>query len=257
MCSRIPTFRGAHLASCTSLRMPPPLLYQEFTAQWTLHITLQGCCRVFCNGTTQLAREGDAVLFPHGTCYAFFPCDEETRTVFLTFDGRAERTDSLLFHCAPHEDTLSLLRLLDAPALRADAKNHLLGALLAQLQHVPCTPFPTVSLDSLAGRILAEINRRYAEELTLADIADTLHITPSHAIHVFGPVFGVSPIQFLIQRRIGQAQYLLLTTDQSAGDIAGQVGILSRNHFYSSFKKCTGLSPNSYRAQFSARNSSE
>ena len=73
-------------------------------------------------------------------------------------------------------------------------------------------------------------------------------ITPSHAVHVFKPVFGVSPVQYLNSRRIGQAQHFLLTTDLSASQIASQVGISNVNYFYTVFKKLVGRSPASYRA---------
>ena len=92
------------------------------------------------------------------------------------------------------------------------------------------------------------MDEHYAEDIFLSDIAGSAHITPSHAVHVFKPVFGVSPVQYLNSRRIGQAQHFLLTTDLSASQIASQVGISNVNYFYTVFKKLVGRSPASYRA---------
>ena len=61
-------------------------------------------------------------------------------------------------------------------------------------------------------------------------------------------MFGVSPVQYLNSRRIGQAQHFLLTTGLSASQIASQVGISNVNYFYTVFKKLVGQSPVSYRA---------
>ena len=42
-------------------------------------------------------------------------------------------------------------------------------------------------------------------------------------------------------------QHLLRTTEDSAGDIAGRVGMINRNYFYRMFKRLVGVSPVRYR----------
>ena len=67
------------------------------------------------------------------------------------------------------------------------------------------------------------------------------------------PPEGKRRLDHLIQRRIGEAQYLLLISDHTISDIAGLVGIFNRNYFYSSFKKLVGMTPTLYRATFAAQ----
>ena len=51
----------------------------------------------------------------------------------------------------------------------------------------------------------------------------------------------------MVRRRIGEAQHLLRTTEDSAGDIGGRVGMINRNYFYRMFKRLVGVSPVRYR----------
>ena len=66
-------------------------------------------------------------------------------------------------------------------------------------------------------------------------------------IHMFKAQFGLPPIQYMVRRRIGEAQHLLRTTEDSAGDIGGRVGMINRNYFYRMFKRLVGVSPVRYR----------
>ena len=59
-------------------------------------------------------------------------------------------------------------------------------------------------------------------------------------IHMFKAQFGLPPIQYMVRRRIGEAQHLLRTTEDSAGDIGGRVGMINRNYFYRMFKTSGG-----------------
>ena len=110
--------------------------------------------------------------------------------------------------------------------------------------HLSLSPLHPSSPSSL---ILAYLNTHFQEDISLSSLSEQFHLTPSHIIHIFKPLYELSPIQYLNHRRIGEAQYLLETTKHSAGAIAGMVGIYNRNYFYSTFKKMVGMSPSDYR----------
>lgn len=99
----------------------------------------------------------------------------------------------------------------------------------------------------LVNRIGQYIAAHYAEPLTLEHIGRALRVSPYHAAHVFKEITGSSPIQYVIRRRIGEAQSLLISTDFSAVQIAAMVGYDSASHFNSIFKKTVGLPPARYR----------
>lgn len=100
---------------------------------------------------------------------------------------------------------------------------------------------------SLATEVLQHLNLCFAEELSLTELTNRFHVSTSHMIHMFKAQFGLPPIQYMVRRRIGEAQHLLRTTEDSAGDIAGRVGMINRNYFYRMFKRLVGVSPVRYR----------
>lgn len=103
---------------------------------------------------------------------------------------------------------------------------------------------------ALVTRIRGYIDAHYAESVTLADISKALCISPYYAAHLFKRVTGSSPIQYLIRRRIGEAQTLLIGSDYTATQIATMVGYDNTNYFNTVFSRMVGLSPIRYRRQF-------
>lgn len=115
------------------------------------------------------------------------------------------------------------------------------------------TPEPIGNNRLLASRIKSYIDTHYAEELSLAGIAESLNISPYYAAHVFKNVMGHSPIQYMIRRRIGEAQTLLINSEYSATQISTMVGYDNTNYFCTLFTKIVGLSPIRYRANYYAK----
>ena len=61
-------------------------------------------------------------------------------------------------------------------------------------------------------------------------------------------------MQYVIHRRIGQAQSLLAETNIPIKQIEEQLGFGSSCHLTSMFKKYVGISPREYRKYFSDKN---
>ena len=104
--------------------------------------------------------------------------------------------------------------------------------------------------DILGNRIKSYIDEHYMEPLTLQVIGDGLNISPYYLSHVFKKMSGYSPIQYLLRRRLGEAQTLLISTDRSISEIAGLVGFETQNYFNSQFTKHVGIPPKKYRENY-------
>lgn len=65
--------------------------------------------------------------------------------------------------------------------------------------------------------------------------------------HQFKKIFGFPPIQYIIRRRIGEAQRLLFTTDLSITEVSVRVGYDNISYFNNQFKRFAGMSPQNYR----------
>jgi AraC-like DNA-binding protein len=91
-------------------------------------------------------------------------------------------------------------------------------------------------------------DRRYADALSVADMARAAHLSPAHFSRQFQRVFGESPHRYLLTRRLERAAALLRTTDWSVADVCMAVGLTSLGSFTTSFGRMFGKTPTAYRA---------
>ena len=229
-----PAFSHVHLLHCTRSSAPPPTFFQSLPSAWRVLVVQRGRLTFFAGSSSYTVASGDALLIAPHLCHAYFPESADTQLLCLSFSvdaaGPQDAPNCFLFSYRSQSLIPSLVQFIQDPGLLCDAKDKILESLLLMLNTLPY------------------LNEHFQEELSLSDLSAAFHVTPSHIIHVFKPLFDLSPIHYLNQRRIGEAQYLLQTTDSSAGDIAGLVGIPNRNYFYSTFKRLVGMTPTSYRA---------
>jgi len=101
--------------------------------------------------------------------------------------------------------------------------------------------------DTLANKIREYIDRNYMNDIKLETIAKDFNFSAYYLSHIFKKEIHFSPIDYLIQRRMGEAQKLMLSTNQSIGEIALAVGYEDINYFRLLFKRITGFSPGKFR----------
>lgn len=101
--------------------------------------------------------------------------------------------------------------------------------------------------DFTVKNIKKYIDKYYLEELTLDEISETLKVSSSYLSHSFKEATGYAPIQYIMRRRIGEAQSLLISTQYSATEIASMVGYDNSNYFNTIFTRIIGMSPIKYR----------
>lgn len=86
-------------------------------------------------------------------------------------------------------------------------------------------------------------------DFTIVEMSADLHISEVYLRRLFHQETGVSPKQYLLQRRIQKAISLLDTDYFSIADIAAQCGFNDPKHFSVAFKKITGKTPTEYAMQ--------
>lgn len=87
-------------------------------------------------------------------------------------------------------------------------------------------------------------------QMTIADIAERVQLSPSRISHLFERYMGMSLIKWRDQERFKLAKSLLLTTDLKIEHIAAQVGINDSGYFFKFFKRNCGLTPSQFRREF-------
>ena len=122
----------------------------------------------------------------------------------------------------------------------------------------------TVRRDGLAGersargissvidrveQMIAIINARFAEELSIAAIARELGVHQTTATAAFRRVLGISMNEYIVRFRLSQALRLLADTDRPILDVAYACGFGSASRFYDIFKQRTGATPLQFRRQ--------
>jgi AraC family transcriptional regulator len=83
--------------------------------------------------------------------------------------------------------------------------------------------------------------------ISLTEISKVACLSPNHFLRNYKLMFGVSPHQYLIERRLQEAKRLLLISDKSVTDICFEVGFQSHGSFSYLFSKRFGLSPSKLR----------
>ncbi len=91
---------------------------------------------------------------------------------------------------------------------------------------------------------------RYAEPLTVRDLARRAGLSRGHFSEEFRRAFGESPHAYLLTRRLERAAALLRSTDRSVAYICHSVGLSSVGSFTTSFTRTYGRSPLAYRRSF-------
>ena len=91
------------------------------------------------------------------------------------------------------------------------------------------------------------IDLHFKEPLTLDSLAEEAHMNKFHLAHAFKREYGVSPISYMISRRIDESKYLLAETDLSMSQIAQLLGFSSLSYFSQVFKRNQMMTPMEYR----------
>ena len=98
----------------------------------------------------------------------------------------------------------------------------------------------------LAGRIIAYVQERYAQKLTLESTAEYFHYHPTYVNRVIKIAVGVSFHQYLMDYRLKQSLQLLEMNNLTMEEIAIKVGFANGKHFSSCFRKRFQIAPSRY-----------
>lgn len=114
------------------------------------------------------------------------------------------------------------------------------------------TPYSSKNIPGECETIKLYLDMHYQENISLDHLAEVSHLNKFYLSHIFSKAFGISPITYLLERRILHSKELLKSTDFSITQIAHTTGFSSSNYFSQSFKRYTGLTPAAYRKKYQA-----
>lgn len=109
----------------------------------------------------------------------------------------------------------------------------------------------TIKRDKKVNRqidyIKSYIDSNYSEDIKLEDLSAMAYMNKFHLISEFKQSYRITPIEYLILKRIEIAKSLLISTNHSMEEISAMVGFNSQSYFNQVFKKKAGQTPSQFR----------
>lgn len=96
-------------------------------------------------------------------------------------------------------------------------------------------------------RVMDYCREHYGSDVTLAEAAAALYVSPSHLSHLFSHKLGMCFRDYVNLLRLDRAETLLRQSDCSITEIAGQCGFGSVRSFDRAFLRHRGMTPREYR----------
>lgn len=96
-------------------------------------------------------------------------------------------------------------------------------------------------------RLIDLINTRYADPISVSDLAGLAAMHPTTANKAFRTVLGLSVNEYLTRYRITRAMQRLTDTEDPILQIGFECGFGSSSRFYEIFKQRTGTTPRQFR----------
>ena len=87
----------------------------------------------------------------------------------------------------------------------------------------------------------------FNSDISLEDIANSIHMSPNYFHKLFTSTCGISPLQYLTSIRIEKAKSELMYSERSIAQIADSCGFNSYTYFCTVFKRNCGVTPGEFR----------
>ncbi|MGL5677163.1 MAG: AraC family transcriptional regulator [Cellulosilyticaceae bacterium] len=101
------------------------------------------------------------------------------------------------------------------------------------------------------NKVKQYIENNYLNPITLEELAEVAYINKYYLVHSFTKAYGISPIHYLIEKKLQVCKELLATTNHSVLQISEMTGFSSQSYFAQVFKKACGITPVGYRKKYS------
>ncbi len=93
------------------------------------------------------------------------------------------------------------------------------------------------------------INDNLSRDLSLAELAAVVKLSPNYFVTLFKRSTGLSPHQYVLNCRVERAKALLAENKLPIIEVCHHVGFQSPSHFTTVFRRLVGTTPKAYREQ--------
>lgn len=206
---------------------------------------------------------GNLYLIPANALHRH-SCDDHVVINWCHFQAEAKsgiglfellRTSREFLASAPDVVQAEFLKLVDAMKIKegwgALQRSHiLLGLLMPFLEQADESALRARRANYLP--VFQYIESHLNQHLTLKVLAQQMSLSPAHFCRIFSRDFDLSPMRYIMQKRIQLAQHLLCQSAMKHYEICERCGFSDPFHFSKTFKQTVGLTPSDYRHQNSS-----
>lgn len=97
--------------------------------------------------------------------------------------------------------------------------------------------------------VIAYIEKNYTDSISLADLSETVGMSPKYFCRFFQEMIHLTPISYVNSYRIERAAHQLATTGNSITEVAYACGFNDLSYFIKTFRKYKGVTPKKYLNQ--------
>lgn len=219
----------------------------RFSNDDILLLVFDGVLRFSENGRQYELHPGEYHIQKHDTVQSGEAISDVPKYFYVHFSGEWSDIGSVL-HCdgtfeyarlKPIIEELDALAHDDAPYTAQAGKFY---ELLTKLYYSK----PTVTV---ASRIADFIAKKLPEDVTLEMLCDEFHFSKNHVINLFKKSFDMTPVAYMNNLRMRQAEYLIEVTSDPLENIALRCGFKNYSHFYKLFVRRNKRSPELWRKE--------
>jgi AraC-like DNA-binding protein len=121
----------------------------------------------------------------------------------------------------------------------------ILYQLLARFAELATEKYRTT--DDRIKKVLRLIRRDIDKDIEMEKMMEICCLSKAHFIRLFKREIGMTPVQYILHKKMEKAQLLLLTTTLSVKDIAYSLAFDNIGYFDRTFKRMAGVTPGEYR----------
>lgn len=228
---------------------------------YCMEYILVGKGTVQVDDTVFTAEAGDIYILPARHRHMYY-ADAKNPWIKIWFNISGELVDQL-FTCYKLENAYHITNLpiyplfrefLDAAAATEDfyaaqdaCAQVFLKIVQALAKHIHLNQPQNTTL---AHHLKEKIDNLTDFALDFDTLLSDLYCTKSHAIRAFKKEFGITPYNYLLQKKLLHAKMLLENSAMPIRDIAFALGFHDSHYFSNFFKKQTGIRPQAYKNKF-------
>jgi AraC-like DNA-binding protein len=228
--------------------------YQSFTYHGAKHYTPAGGLILLNPDAVHTGEPADADGFEMRSLYP--TTDHMARAVYeLTgrHQGLPYFTDVRIDHAWAMAGVLQFHEALQYEASPMERESRFIGLLVELIKHyadIRSPERPPGREHTAVRRARQVIEARYAEGISLTDLAEQVALSPYYLLRVFRAEVGLPPYAYLESVRVRHAQQLI-ELGRPLTEVALDVGYSSQSHLTRRFKQIIGVTPGQYAQQVS------